>query len=290
MSRLSDILLHRLHRLADGELRGAERRHVEDEIAADPAAQAAYEEILRGTAARKDALGTRDHSLDALRDRISDAMDEIDGTASESSGPVPAHSGRRFVSILAGIAATAALVALGLFLLRPTTQDATDIAGTTKVDPLPVVHPSIVEQVAADVEGLHHERWSLDRRSSTGPELEAWFAEQGIGFPTRIFDLAMMEFRLDGGVAKELGGHPSAAFAYQGPAGARLLCQMYPGDESELPDGAEVVERNGITFYSYDIGCVAMTFWREGDVLCVLASMLDREQVLNLAIAKAEKA
>ena len=102
-----------------------------------------------------------------------------------------------------------------------------------------------------------------------------------------MFDLQMMNLHLVGGVRHEMIGRDSAAFVYRGPEDLRVLCQMYLGSVDELPPAADVREHNGITFYSYEVDGVSMTFWREGDVICVLAAMGDLEQVVRLAFAKA---
>lgn len=46
---------------------------------------------------------------------------------------------------------------------------------------------------------------------------------------------------------------------------------------------------NAFTFYIYHRDGGAQVFWEEGDVLCVLASTLPANEVIDLAIAKAMK-
>ena len=62
---------------------------------------------------------------------------------------------------------------------------------------------------------------------------------------------------------------------------------MYLGSLEELPPTDDVREHNGIRFHSYEVDGVAITFWREGDVICVLTSTAGLEQVVALAFAKA---
>ncbi len=127
----------------------------------------------------------------------------------------------------------------------------------------------------------------LDIQSSDPKAVEAHFARNGIAFPTRVFDLGMMQYRLAGGRVHELDGRPSALFAYRGPEDTALVCQMYPGSVSELPATDDVRENNGITFHVFRSGNVTLVFWQEGDVVCVLTSSAPTETVVQLAFVKA---
>src|SRR2546427_8170509 len=84
-------------------------------------------------------------------------------------------------------------------------------------------------------------------------------------------------------------GRPSALFAYRGPEGRDLVCQMYEGRLEELPRSDDVREHNGITFQVYRAGRLTVVFWQEGAVVCVLASDAEAETVIQLAYAKAGK-
>ena len=102
-------------------------------------------------------------------------------------------------------------------------------------------------------------------------DLERAFAAQDLGFDTRVFDLAMMDYRVVGGRVHRLAGRPSALFVYQQAATrARLLCQMYAGVMDELPATGEVLEHRGIRFQVYRSGGVTAVFWPEGPIICVL--------------------
>ena len=143
--------------------------------------------------------------------------------------------------------------------------------------------------MAIDVHRFNEGDWSLEMETSDVSALEAFFVEQGIDFETRVFDLAMMNFQLVGGSKHRLAGGPSAAFVYSGPERLRILCQMFRGKIEDLPKTDDIREHDGIRFYSYQVNCVSMTFWREGNVICVLASMGSLEEVVALAFAKAVK-
>jgi hypothetical protein len=99
----------------------------------------------------------------------------------------------------------------------------------------------------------------------------------------------MMSYRLLGGRADRLNSRKSAFFVYRGKGDAILVCQMYRGAINELPAGAVSRENKGIQFYIYRVKDVSVAFWQEGTVICVLASNIDSEQLVQLAFAKAVK-
>ncbi len=283
-----------LHRYADGELSGQELELAEGLLAENEAARAELDAIRGAKAGLRSALTEETIDTSSLETRIRAALDDEVAAFDDAPGPAsmpavaaPVSSASRW-AVPALLAAGLAAVALLVLWPGDDSGDPT-VAEKPPVEVAPPIRLALAEEVARDVEGLVDGSWRLARDSAEGPELEHWFAEEGIAFETRVFDLAMMQFGLEGGSRKTLAGHPSAAFAYRGPDGNLVLCQMFPGDESELPEGVTVTEHDGITFYSYQVGNVAMTFWREGPVLCVLASLLDAEQVLALSQAKAMK-
>ena len=55
---------------------------------------------------------------------------------------------------------------------------------------------------------------STSARHGGREAMETFFTAQGVAFPTRIFDLGMMNYRLAGGRVQSLRGRPNAAFAY----------------------------------------------------------------------------
>lgn len=173
-----------------------------------------------------------------------------------------------------GLAATAAFVAVVLWSARP---------------PGPASAPgqALPAAVAADFAAFRAGELTLAARTAEPQELERFFAAQGLGFEARVFDLAMMNYRVAGGRIHQVGGRPSALFVYQGPNDARLLCQMYEGTLAELPPATETLEHNGITFQVYRQGELTAVFWPEGKVICVLVSDLDPADVIRLAFAKA---
>jgi anti-sigma factor RsiW len=119
--------------------------------------------------------------------------------------------------------------------------------------------------------------------------VEEYFRRNGIPFATRVFDLGMMGYDLQGGRVHRMNGRPSALFTYRGADGRLIVYQMYQGSAAELPPPEETRERDGVTFLIYREGNTTVVFWQEGDVVCVLASDAPSESVIQLAFAKAIK-
>ena len=200
---------------------------------------------------------------ESLRASILASLDEEDVTA--AARPGARHRPLR-LALAFGLPLLLIAIAAWLYALRPA-----DL-------------PSLV---AHDYGEFKARVVELDSRTDDGVELESFFRQQGIEFETRVFDLGMMSYQLVGGRVHELAGDPSAAFVYRGPDGKYLLCQMFRGRPEQLPEAAEVREHNGIRFHIYHKDGVTLAFWKEGSVLCVLASDIDPEELIQLAFAKA---
>lgn len=202
----------------------------------------------------------------ALALRVRASLDAVD-TEARGEGRVRWHLQRPV-----RLAATGALVvaaALVLFLVsRPTPA-------------------SLPELVARDFVAYASGRVPLEVTSRDPRVIEAFFARNGIGFATRVFDLGMMRYDLTGGRVHRLGDRVSALFAYRGADGRLLVCEMYEGTVAELPQADETRENNGITFRVHREGNTTVVFWQEGDVVCVLASDGTPEAIIQLAYAKA---
>ena len=181
----------------------------------------------------------------------------------------PRRSRRRIVTRRAWIVgALAAAVAAFVFF------------GGHQSSPIPVL-------VATDFTAYDSGALKLEIESSDPRVVEAYFARNGVAFPTHVYDLGMMQYQLAGGRVHALAGRTSALFAYRGPDDTALVCQMYVGDLLELPGTEDVREHNGITFRVYRSENVTIVFWEEGEMVCVLASDGDPEAVVRLAFAKA---
>ncbi|MEK7832354.1 MAG: hypothetical protein AAB401_14780, partial [Acidobacteriota bacterium] len=150
--------------------------------------------------------------------------------------------------------------------------------------------PELQIEVAQDYRNYKAEKLPLMFQTEDVGKMERYFADNGIAFQTRVFDLAMMNYGLVGGRVHKLINRQSALFVYRGKEGQTLVCQMYPGLVTELPPlGAILRENNGIQFYVYRVNELTVAFWQEGTVTCVLASDIAAEEVIQLAFAKAVK-
>lgn len=147
--------------------------------------------------------------------------------------------------------------------------------------------PTVPELAAADFRAFDSGKEPLPMLSADSKAVEAYFVQNGAAFRTRVLDLGMMQYRLEGGRVHRLRGRTSALFAYRGPGNVALVCQMYEGRVSELPPTADVREHGGIIFHVYRSTNLTLVFWQEGDVVCVLVSGIPTEDVVQLAFAKA---
>lgn len=149
--------------------------------------------------------------------------------------------------------------------------------------------PDLPSEVARDYQNYKTDKLLLTFKTEDVKRMEKFFSEEGLSFKTRVFDLGMMSYRLLGGRVHNLGTRKSAFFVYRGKSDAILVCQMYPGQVTELPAGAVQRENKGTRFYVYRLKGLTLTFWQEGAVTCVLASDIDPEQLVQLGFAKAVK-
>jgi anti-sigma factor RsiW len=156
------------------------------------------------------------------------------------------------------------------------------------LSPSPADIPTQISQAFQEYRG---DRLQLDIVANDVEEIERGFEAAGVPFPTRVFDLAMMDYQVVGGRVYELHDGPSAFFVYRNGPGKILVCQMFRGNVSELPLGqrSSLRENNDIQFFVYHLEGLTIVFWQEGEVICVLTSDLDSEEVIQLAFAKAIK-
>lgn len=203
-----------------------------------------------------------------LASRVGNALDKADRRDGPTARPTIGRSRRRWAG--AGVAALLAAAALILLVLYPSRAD-------------------LPKAVARNFAEYSSGRLALDLRSSDGEAVESLFAAHGIDFRTRVFDLGMMQYQLVGGRIHRLGNRASALFAYRGPDGRDLVCQMYEGRLADLPQPDDMRDHNGIRFKVYRLGKLTLVFWQEGAVVCVLASDAESESVIQLAYTKAVK-
>jgi len=244
---------------ADGRLTPARREDLEAHLATCPQCGRELERlrwVKEGTA----RLPMHEPPLD-LPARVAQALDSEDRRGSRAS-PL-----RRYLLAAAGVLAAAAAVVI---LLSRGPRD-------------------LPSAVGRDFAAYRKAVLSLDTASGDGPTLERYFAWRGLAFRTRVFDLGMMGYGLVGARVHRLDGRPSALFAYRGVGDHTLMCQMFEGSLDELPQGGEAREHNGIEFRIFKEHGLTLVFWMEGSVVCALVSDIPREDVVQLAYAKAVK-
>jgi len=252
-----------LQELLDGRLDEGQRAEVEEHVAACERCRRELE-IVRWARRTLRDTATSETAPETLEDEVRASLDREDGVVG-----APAPRPRR--PWLRPLAAAAVLVALGLALpsLWPT--------------------PDVPTRLARDFVDYRAGRLTLGRTASDVATIEQFFSEQGLGFEVRVLDLAMMAYEPVGGRVHQVGGEPSAFFVYQGPEGQVLLCEMFRGRVTDLPEEAGRRTNEGIDFRIYERDGKTVVAWQEGVVVCVLVSDLPREDVIQLAFAKAMK-
>ncbi|MBM4270059.1 MAG: hypothetical protein FJ144_26235 [Deltaproteobacteria bacterium] len=223
----------------------------------------------------KQTLQTHRDALElpaGLDERVSEALSRVDEETASERRPSPRSLTRR-TALAAGVALALTGVAVAL-LGRGRGRK-----------------PALVpDEIALDYRRFVETKPPLGLATADPKALEEFFASRGIDFKTRVFDLGMMGFHLLGGTVHEVAGQPSALFVYRTDSGRIVICQMFPGRIDDLPAGVEIRQEKGIEFRIFDRGGVTMVFWPEGGVVCVLAGDIAREELVQLAIAKAEAA
>lgn len=146
---------------------------------------------------------------------------------------------------------------------------------------------ALPEVVARDYRAYQAQQLALELATADVKAMETFFADHGVPFDARVFDLAMMNYQLVGGRVQQPGARSRALFVYRGPANQKLVCQMIAGRVDELPKGATLRVHKGHSFHIYQKDGVTAVFWQEGAVVCVLVSDVEPEQVVQLAFAKA---
>lgn len=260
-----------LQLLLDGRLDPDERERVQAHVNA--CAQCRRElEALRWT--KGTAGGIRDageaRAPDEVSARVFAALDAEDRSGAAPTRPMRAKGGSRMLMPALGLVLVAAF-ALVVVLLRTPGQDPTRAA-------------------AADLARFAASTLVLDLETRDPQGLEQFFADGRIAFRTRVFDFGMMNFELAGGRVHEIDNRPSALFAYTSPLGRHIVCQMYEGGLSALPEDFERHILDEIEFRIFRRGDATLVFWQEGPLVCVLASDGDPDQALEFARAKARDA
>lgn len=253
--------------LLDGRLDAAARERVEVHLNVCTDCRREWE-ILRMVRQRTRSLGGEGVPPD-LAANLSAALDREDRRRTPVRPPARGGPLQRKPLLAYGAFALVVILALFVWIARP---------------------PSLPSAVARDYGRYRSGSLSLELQTDRTEAMERFFSARGISFPTRVFDLGMMKYRLIGGRVHRLARRQSAFFVYYGEGNKILICQMFQATLAELPTAAQRREHNGITFWIYHRQDQTQVFWQEGDVLCVLTSDIPAEEVISLAFAKAMNA
>lgn len=261
--RADGHLGERLADLLDGRLSADDGARASQHLDVCPACALAFE---RARVAREAVASLPAAPFpEGLAERIAAALD-----AEEE----PRRAGRRVVpfSARAGrtLLAAAALLVAGLAALLVLAR-----------------HPVQVSEAEDAFGRIASGTEAMEIVGPSASELEGHFASRGLGFSTRVLDLAMMGWEVGGGRVGSIDGKRSALWTYRDAAGRLLVCQMYAGLASDARRGAEELRRGEMTFYVHRLGGRTLVFWQEGEVACVLASDIAAQEVVDLAVAKA---
>lgn len=207
---------------------------------------------------------------------------------SEASGLAPIvpfrHRMDRRTWALAAVALFATFLGLGVWLTPSSAPPS-----------IPTPDPTPKPTVASPVDDAFHQYAAIDGTESTKTrlavespeELHGRWQDADLGFEARVLDLRAMGIELAGGDAPRLGGRKSALAVYSSDGNPPVACWMFRGTEAELPEPIAEHHERGFHFRLYEREGVTLVVWREGDVLCILASRGPRSDVLSLAVGKA---
>ena len=147
--------------------------------------------------------------------------------------------------------------------------------------------PELTAEVAHDFRNLKEAKLKLEFHTSSPQILIQLFRDAGIPFRIRISDLSSHWYPLMGGRIHQLANCKSTLCVYRSDANKILLCQMYWGKIEELGRGWVVLEEGGISFRIYHLGSLTMACWRDGEVICLLASEISAEELIRLVVIDA---
>lgn len=247
-----------LHRLLDGQLDAERAAQVEAHVAECLRCQRELEAV-RGI---KSVL--RAHLPQVpVPDAVADRVRAVTATTPPQARRFPMRARLTTAAVLA----LAAILVLAIVRRGPGPTD-------------------IVQSVAADYRDFRSGAMALEHRTADAPDLDRFFQEAGVPFPTPVFEFGAMQYVLAGGIIREERGI-RALFAYAGPNDDRMICEMYEGVTGDLPVGAEIREFAGKQFYIYRVDDLTLVFWQDGEVVCVLVMDGDPERAIFFARVKA---
>lgn len=101
----------------------------------------------------------------------------------------------------------------------------------------------------------------------------------------QLLDLSPLGYQVLARQAVEVKGREGRLFVYQGQEREYLLAQEFEGVDFSPPSGAKTVRASNRDFVTYNQEGVNLVAWKEKDrdLLCILASTVPKEKLLNLA-------
>jgi Putative zinc-finger len=110
--------------------------------------------------------------------------------------------------------------------------------------------------------------------------------EGPMSFPSRTarsFDLSPWGYHLITSEAAEFSGLAGITSTYRNKASDYVLAQEFAGGNLSVPPGAKSLQVAGKTFVIHNQNGVHLIAWKERNLLCILASRVPMEQLLDMA-------
>lgn len=253
----------RLQDYLDNRLDEASRKKVESRLADSPewADELEYLKVSREVSRS---------GLDKIR-MPEGLKTQIQAAVSEELAKSPRRSrlaGKRIPFRFQILAAAATLIlALGLYFSAPA----------------PAAGPA---GIVADIfQGYEAGTRSMQFTPTSSKCIEDHLAGMGMTWNQNMIELE--GHRFTGGCITQTEDCDYATFAYRNDQNKLVTCQMFPGKLGKLPGHYEHRIQRGKNFMVARTDGLTMTFWQDGDMICVLSAEGDREAAIQLAVSKA---
>jgi len=99
----------------------------------------------------------------------------------------------------------------------------------------------------------------------------------------RSFDLSPWGYHLLTSAAAEFSGSAGITSTYRNKGRDYVLAQEFEGGNLSVPPGAKSVQVAGKTFIIHSENGVNLVAWKERNLLCILASRVPMDQLLDMA-------
>jgi|SRR5215467_7754422 len=99
----------------------------------------------------------------------------------------------------------------------------------------------------------------------------------------RSFDLSPWGYRLITSEASEFNGLAGITSTYRNQGSDYVLAQEFEGGNLSVPAGAKSLQAAGKTFVMHRENGVNLIAWKERNLLCILASRVPMERLLDMA-------